>query len=162
MSRCANALRRALATHGSWMSRAGLGRVTDFSEGRVDDELADLVVAGVVLFNERSREYRLAGSPLARAALRNLLAGSGQRHFLMAPSADKTLMKVGFAMRHVDAAGNEQLLTADLEMPHHQGQPQAIAEFVHALGKFGASPAMANGAAPGGSQTVRQAGSPAP
>lgn len=142
MNACASKLKRALAAHGSWMGRVPLGLVVDFSEARVDDELADLVLAGDVLFNERSREYRLAGTPLARRALRELLAGTTATHLMLAPSADKTTMRGGLALRRVQADGTEALCTLELELPHHQGDPQAVQQMATAFANFGKAVAV--------------------
>lgn len=164
MTTCAiapkQALKRALGLHGSWMGRAPLAAAvaklqgsTPSSEGRLDDELADLVVAGDVLFNERSREYRLAGTPLARKALQRLLAepvvdgAPHQQCLLMMPSADKTVMRGGLAVRRLQPDGEELLCMAELEMPHHQGDPAAAQAVVHAFGRF-AQPTAASAARP--------------
>lgn len=154
MNRCAATLKRALAVHGSWMARARLDAAvavlqgkTCISQARIDDELADLMVAGDVLFNERTREYRLAGGPLARKALQRLLTepdvmGGPARHcMLMTPSADKTVMRGGLAVRRVQADGEELLCMADFEVPHHQGDPEAAQAVAHALARFGLPPA---------------------
>lgn len=46
---CAAAITRRLAENGGWMGRTALTARLPWGEGLVDDELADLVVAGTVL-----------------------------------------------------------------------------------------------------------------
>lgn len=137
MNACATALRRALAAHGGWMNSPDLDKASTYSQARVDDELADMVVAGDVLYNERARQYRLAGSPLARRALRDLLSTGERLRLLASPDAEKTLMRVGLAVRCVDADGAEQLVMADLELPHHHGDPAAVEQMVRGFAAIG-------------------------
>lgn len=118
MNTCAAALKRRLAEHGGWLGREDLGRVGDFSAGRVDDDLADLVIEGSVLFNPRGREYKLAGSPLARKALQQMLASGDSRRVLGAQSADKTKYRLAVAVRTRDFNGAELLVMGEVEQPY--------------------------------------------
>lgn len=115
---CARTLVRRLAGDGGWASRASLMRGIGYSEARVDDELADLVVAGEVLFNERAREYKLAGTALARRALRKLVNEGGPRQVLGGQSACKKFMNLGIATRTTDANGAELLVMAELQFDY--------------------------------------------
>lgn len=124
MNTCARALTRRLAEHGGWASRNELGRVGDYSEARVDEELADLVVAGNVLYNPRGREYKLAGTPLARKALQQMLANGDQRRVLGAQSADKATYRMGLAVRARDFSGAELLVMGEVQMPYPAGQDE--------------------------------------
>ena len=122
MNDCTRLIKRTLAAHGGWLARPMLTvACRPYSEARLDDGLADLVVAGDVLFNERGSQYCLAGSPLARRALRELLRGTARRHVMGQPNKDKTLMCWGVAVRVPAADGQEDLVMAELEMPHHHG-----------------------------------------
>jgi hypothetical protein len=111
---------RRLATHGGWMGRAELTDGLSWSEARLDDELADLVVSEAALFNPRAREYRLAGTPLARQAASRLLRGRPEvrRCVLARQAADKALYQVGMAQR--DEAG-DVVVMAELELPYPTG-----------------------------------------
>lgn len=135
MNSCARGLVRQLAVGGSWMGRAEFEPPENCSEARLDDELADLVLAGTVLYNQRAREYKLAGTPLARKALQQLLASRDKRRMLGAQSPDKQRYLVGIATRSTAADGSEELQMAELEMPYPAGKP---AELLLAAWAFGA------------------------
>lgn len=145
LNRCSRALVRQLATTGGWCSKAELTAATDYTQARVEDELADLVLAGDVQYNQRSREYRLAGTPLARKALQQLLAGTDQRRILGAQSPDKKRYLLGIATRSQAADGQELLTMAEVEMPYPAGGP---AELAAATWAFGAALAQQEGPSP--------------
>jgi len=116
--RCAHALTRRLAEHGGWMGREALTNGLDFGASVVDDELADLVVAGTVLFNPRGREYRLGGTLWARRAMRELVRSGGPRAAVGGPSPDRKQYHLGMAQRvHLPSSG-EQLVMSELVMDH--------------------------------------------
>ena len=114
--RCASTLTRRLAEHGGWMGRTQLAHGLDFGAGVVDDELADLVVAGTVLFNDRTREYRLGGTLWARRAMRDLVRDKLQRAVVGGPSTDRKQYHLGMAQRRALADGSEQLVMHELVM----------------------------------------------
>ncbi len=134
LNRCSRALVRQLATAGGWCSKADLTAATDYTQARVEEELADLVLAGDVQYNQRAREYRLAGTPLARKALQQLLAGTDKRRILGACSPDKKRYLLGIATRSQAADGEELLTMAELEMPYPAGGPAEIAAAGFAFG----------------------------
>lgn len=120
--RCAMAITRRLAEHGGWLSRPELEHGLGFGAGVVDDELADLVAAGDVLYNGRAREYRLGGTPWARRAMRDLVRGQLRRAAVVGQSADKRHAMVGLAERTPQADGTELLVMSELELPY-EGMP---------------------------------------
>lgn len=134
MNRARQDLMRRLARHGSWMDRAALVHGLGWSEGRVDDELADLVAAGDALWNERARQYRLAGAPMARQTARELLrrrdGGDTRRALLLArPDKAGSAIAVGVARLQGDA-----LVMAELELPHPaRGDLATLERVTHAL-----------------------------
>lgn len=120
-SRCAQAITRRLAGHGGWMGRDELADGIGFGAGVVDDELADLVVAGTVLFNARGREYRLGGTLWARRAMRDLVRKNVQRAAVMGQTKPgQRQYSVGLAQ--VVPAGDDgadaQLVMAEIEIPY--------------------------------------------
>lgn len=124
-NRCAQELTRRLAAHGSWMGRGELAHGLGWHESVVDDELADLVLAGTVLFNARGREYRLGGTLWARRAVRELVRGNHRRAAVAGPTkAGMKQLSVGLAERlpaTVAADGtttDERLVMAELEIPY--------------------------------------------
>lgn len=117
MNSCATALVRRLALNGGWMRREALAEGLDWTEGRLDDELADLVLAEQVLFNSRGREYRLAGTPLCRQAARDLMRTPGTRRHVVGKQ-DKQLYRVGIAKLESQADGQDLLAVAELELPY--------------------------------------------
>lgn len=125
-SRCAMALTRRLAEHGGWLSRPQLEAGIGFGSGVVDDELADLVGAGDVLFNARAREYRLGGTPWARRALRDLVRGNLRRAAVVGQSQDKRHAMVGLAERSPQPDGTDTLVMCELELPY-EGVPGMLA-----------------------------------
>lgn len=135
---------RFLATCGTWTGRDELIAAAGCSESRAEDELADLVLTGRALYNQRTREYRLAGSPLARRALQQLLEGGGERRVLARQSADKARFEFGLAVRSTGPEGEERFTMADLDMPYPAGKP---AELLLATWAFGADLAAAAGEA---------------
>jgi len=118
MNRCANAITRRLAGHGGWMDRDELGEGLGFGAGVVDDELADLVVAGTVLFNSRARQYRLGDTLWARRAVRDLVRGNLRRAVVAGQAPDKKRAAVGMAQCVVQPDGSEQLVMAELDLPY--------------------------------------------
>lgn len=145
MNRVQRALLRQLAVNGSWAGRTELLAAVDCGEALMDDELADLVLAGTVLYNQRGREYKLAGTALARKALQQLVASRDQRRMLGAQSPDKSKYHLGIATRSVGADGEERFTMAELEMPYPKGKPH---ELLLAAWAFGADLAAQPGAAP--------------
>ena len=129
---CASAVRTCLASAGTWQTRQDLAlALPDWSETRVDDELADLVVAGDVQFSERQRMYRLAGSPVGRAALQRLQVeqGGGPGVALVGrQTADRQRYRVAIARRH---AAGAPAVVAELELPYPaDGSPSALQQLV--------------------------------
>lgn len=116
--RCAMAITRRLAEHGGWLGRPELQAGLGYGVEVVDDELADLVAAGDVLYNARAREYRLGGTPWARRALRDLLRSNLRRAAVVGQSQDKRHAMVGLAERTPQADGTEQLVMSELELPY--------------------------------------------
>lgn len=120
-SRCAQAITRRLASHGGWMGRDELAEGIGFGAGVVDDELADLVVAGTVLFNPRGREYRLGGTLWARRAMRDLVRKNVQRAAVMGQTKPgQRQYSVGLAqvVAAADGSADAQLVMAELEIPY--------------------------------------------
>lgn len=111
-----------LAEHGGWMGRAQLTEGLDWHESLLDDELADLVADGTVLFNLRGREYRLGGTPWARRALQRLVQRGLTRHAVVGHTREPRRTHVGLAMRQTRSDGREQLVMAELDMPAQQLQ----------------------------------------
>lgn len=136
---CAVALKRRLAAAGTWMGREDLQQGIGYSAARVDDELADLVLAGQVLYNERGREYRLAGTPLARRALRLLIeAPDLKRRVIGQQSTCKQFMQLGIATRSQDADGAELLVMAELQFDYPkkddaEGMPRMYWQLLNAF-----------------------------
>lgn len=137
-NRASRAITQVLARSGGWTSRTALNQQLQWSERRIDDELADLVAAGAVLFNPRGAQYCLAGSALARRALQRLVhrPPAHRREVLMAPTEDGAHMRVALALRAQPATADQgdepQLVMAEFQVPHHRGDPdkaQAIATF---------------------------------
>lgn len=117
------ALRQRLAAAGGWISRPQLEQGLGHSTSQVDDELADMVAAGTVLYNERMRQYRLAGTSLALSALMRLVAGGPGLHAAVVgrPSADGTTFQVGVARRLRAEDGAEQLVMCELALDKPAG-----------------------------------------
>jgi hypothetical protein len=133
MNRAQSDLLRRLASHGGWMDRAALVHNLGWSEARMDDELADLVAAGAVMWNERARQYRLAGATMARAAARQLLNQKDrERRRVVLARPDKTgAMAVGIARLHGDV-----LLMGELTVECPRGDLQALERVTHAVLKL--------------------------
>lgn len=121
----AHAMVLRLAKHGGWMSRAELTHGLGWSEGLLDDELADLVTEGTVRFNERMREYCLGGTPWARRAMQRLLERDLQRCALVGHTRNPAGVHVGLAQRVPAADGAERLVMAEIDMP-----PQPLAQML--------------------------------
>jgi hypothetical protein len=140
MNAAQSAVLRRLAEATSWVSREDLARGLDWSEQRVDDELADLVVTGSALYNGRGREYRLGGTALARSALRKLLQDPTCNHALQGrPDKDAPVMRMGYAKRATDYSGGELLVMCELEMPYQAKDPDDVQRLVQALAKWPAA-----------------------
>lgn len=132
---CASDVRSCLAGAGTWQTRQDLAlALPGWSEARVDDELADLVVAGDVQFSERQRMYRLAGSPVGRAALQRLQAeqGGGPGVALVGRmAADRQRYRVAIARR---AAAEAPAVVAEIELPYPaDGSPDAMQQLVNTV-----------------------------
>lgn len=132
-NRAQSDLLRRLASHGGWMDRAALVHNLGWSEVRMDDELADLVSAGAVMWNERARQYRLAGATMARAAARQLLAqkAEGRQRVVLARPDKSGAMAVGVARLHGDT-----VLMAELQIDSPRGDLQALERMTHAVLKL--------------------------
>lgn len=74
--RSANVLHRRLAQAGTWVARPELVQGLELGPHALDAALDALVLDGHAQF-KAGAGYRLAGTPLARQALRQLLAGEG-------------------------------------------------------------------------------------
>lgn len=114
---CAVAITRRLAEHGGWLGRGELVAGLGWHEAVVDDELAELVMAGTLLFNPRGREYRLGGTLWARRAMRELVRTGVRRAAVMGPAAGGGQAHVGLAQRTTAPDGTERLVMAELEAP---------------------------------------------
>lgn len=125
---CRRELLRRLAVNGGWMARAELQREIGHAEFIVDNELADLVVAEVVMFNVRAAEYRLGGSPLARQALKRLHL-SGQQRVMLGKQHGQAY-RVGMAQR-VGSEGDTVM--AELELPYPAGDVSAVLRLAKTL-----------------------------
>lgn len=130
------AVMRRLALLGGWVSRMRLAQGLEWSEQRVDDELADLVIEGRVLFNPRGSEYRLAGSQLARQALQRLMNSSDNFALLARPSKTQPVMQMALARRAIDYTGGELLVMCDVEMPYSGKDPASITALCEAIANF--------------------------
>lgn len=131
-----SAVLRRLAEAAGWISRTDLAAGLQWSEQRVDDELADLVVAGTALYNARGREYRLGGSLLARSAMQRLLAGTNKHVLLARPHKTEPVMQMGLATRAVDYTGGELLVMGELEMPYDAKRPGDVDALCQAIANF--------------------------
>lgn len=127
LSPCGRAITRTLAKEGRWMSRCELSHGLQWHETVVNDTLADLVAAGALLFNIRTREYRSPGGPMGRKALSQLLADPDpalQRVALMTElRADPARhlprrFVVGLAQHTTTADGQPLTVSAEIEIPH--------------------------------------------
>lgn len=104
----------ALAT--GWMSRADLQLALDCREHALDGELADLVMAGQVLYQQRTREYKLAGTPVARKALRELVQQPGLQRFVVGEAGRGGNYRLGIARRVQDERGEAFIAMAEIEL----------------------------------------------
>lgn len=132
---CAQTLLRRLGEHGSWMTRAELAHGLSWSEPRVDDELADLVLAEAVQYLERGRTYRLAGSAVARLALRQMLAANADRREVGVQSPDKATYRVGIALRNGRGTPDEHIVMAEVAMDYPTGDRDALARMADLIVK---------------------------
>ena len=115
-------LRRRLGLAPSWLTRTELVAQLDASEWLVDNALADLVMAGAVLFNSRGQQYKLAGEPVAREALRELLARPDVDRFVVGRQSqrDPKLYRIGVAQRET-ARGPGLMYEVELPYPGAMG-----------------------------------------
>lgn len=115
-------LRRRLGLAPGWLTRTELVAGLEASEWRVDNALADLVVAAVVIFNARGAQYKLAGEPVAREALRELLARPSVDRFVVGRQSqrDPRLYRIGVAQRET-AAGPGLMFEVELPYPGAMG-----------------------------------------
>jgi hypothetical protein len=123
VSGCAAAINARLAAAGGWLGRPEMDHGLGCTTHQIDDELADLVAAGTVLYNERSRQYRLAGTPLALSALKRLVAGGADKQISIVgrPSSDRRSFQVGIARRVPAAGGAEQLVMCEVALDNPKG-----------------------------------------
>lgn len=135
-----------LAQAGTWASREQLAEGLDWSEARFDDELADLVTSGAALWNERMREYRLAGAPMARRAAQQLLRRRERRMMVARQLPGQPLYQVGLA-RVVGQGEGASLVMAELELPYPSGDLGALERMAAALTAWADEPATAASAA---------------
>jgi hypothetical protein len=114
---CRRELLNRLAATKAWMGREALTHGLDASEWIVDNVLADLVTEGAVMFNTRGAQYRLAGEPLAREALRELLAKPGLKRFAVGRQSTQNprLYRLGVAQRQV---GDEAAICYEIELEY--------------------------------------------
>lgn len=127
MNPVAQHLTQRLAAAGGWADAADLARGATCSAQRLEDELADLVIAGVAEFNERMRSYRLKGAPLARQALKQLVqrdeAATAAGQPLSPPrclvgraaAPGSNTYRFGVAVRHDEPQGLMRYTMAELE-----------------------------------------------
>lgn len=132
---CAVDVRRCLASAGTWQTRQDVAMaLPGWSDARVDDELADLVVAGDVQYHERGRMYRLSGSPVARRALQRLQIDHGDAPgtaLVGRQAADKATYRVAIARR---ASADGPAAVAEIELPYPaDGSPKALQQLVATL-----------------------------
>lgn len=104
----------ALAT--GWLSRPDLQLALDCREQALDGELADLVMAGQVLYQPRTREYKLAGTPVARKALRELVQQPGLERFVVGEAGRGGVYRVGIARRVQDERGEPFIAMSEIEL----------------------------------------------
>lgn len=144
-NRAAREIMRALAAAGGWMGRPALDAAVSWSSTRVDDELADLVASGAVLFNPRGAAYCLAGSPLARRALQRLVQRPPHHHreLLMSPSSDGQHMRVAVALQRPVAPTPEEpeplpeLLMAEVHLPASRQLDEHLAQVEAVIARLG-------------------------
>jgi hypothetical protein len=134
---CTQHIKRTLALAGGWVEPAALAAGQIHSATRLEDTLAGLVLAKELEYNERLRSYRLAGTPLARRALRLLAQQNGQgapRQVLGLPDKPAGMYRFGVALRQAAAGGGHTYTMAELEMPLPKGADgaQALASGVAA------------------------------
>ena len=113
-------LQDRLALADSWISRGDLVAGMDWTAARLDDELADLVMAGKALFNARTRQYRATGSALARKAVQQLMRASADTvrvGLAMPDPKNKALMQLALAMRSTGPDGEPLISSVELELP---------------------------------------------
>lgn len=122
----ADAMVHRLAAHGGWMARQALTHGLAWAESLLDDELADLVADGTVMWNSRTREYRLGGTPWARRAMQRLIERGLRRYALVGHTQNPPSTHIGLAQRVAAADGAERLVMAEIEMPP-QPLPQMLA-----------------------------------
>lgn len=117
---CAAALLDRLGRAPSWVQRSVLAEGLGYGETVVDEELAELVIAGKVLFNARGREYRLAGEPVARRALRELLAKPDLTRMVvgMQSRLEPSRYRVGVAQRQAGPDGEPLTLMFEIDLPY--------------------------------------------
>lgn len=123
---CQQQLLRRLARLGSWADREQVAEGIGFPAARVDDELQALTEAGALVMNPRSREWRLAGTPLARRAAQRLLEQGLTYTVLSMPEQDGQHTRLGMAL--YTPAG--EMVTAELRLPigtHDLGGQMALA-----------------------------------
>jgi hypothetical protein len=99
-----------LQASGTWMSREDLAQGASSSPVAIDDALADLVLEKKAEYRQ-AVGYRLAGTVLAREAMRQLREGGLQRAVCARPVKDE--YRVGVAERHADLG----LVMYELAMP---------------------------------------------
>lgn len=141
MNPVAQHLTQRLAAAGGWADAADLARGANCSAVRLEDELADLVIAGVAEFNERMRSYRLKGEPLAREALKVLVKRDAAAAAAGKPLGPERCVKgraaapgsntyrFGVAVRHDDPQGLMRYTMTELEaelQPGLAGQQDLI------------------------------------
>lgn len=120
-------LRRLTVTDG-WISPTDLFQGLPWGEDFMAEELAQLVLAERALYNARSREYRLAGEPMARKAAARLLRSGRHLEIICAPKpGSRNTLRLGLARRSPD--GSAAMVEIELPAPTDPAGVQAMAHF---------------------------------
>lgn len=112
----ARRIRHHLALADGWVRRDDLQHALGCNSYLLDGTLADLVVDGAVLFNTRSREYRLAVTPLSRRALRMLLQQPDLQRATVGMEDGRGKYRLGLALRVPEAQGGPLIALTEIEM----------------------------------------------
>lgn len=112
----ARRIRHHLALADGWVRREELQQAVGCNSFLLDGTLADLVVDGSVLFNTRSREYRLAVTPLSRRALRQLLQQPELQRAAVGMEDGRGKYRLGLALRVPEAQGGPLIALTEIEL----------------------------------------------
>lgn len=144
MNACATQLIAKLAAAGTWVDAPVLARGLPYPAEACDAELAGLLQAGDVEFNDRLHSWRLAGTPLARRALQQLTQQQGQGapvRVLGLPDKGGKAYRFGVAVRAEEPNGLMRYSMAEVEI---QTEPTAEAQLQHAQALGAWATAVAN------------------